>query len=415
MSKPQYQKNDDSVFYGEKMRILLNSDLISEGEISNLLKSKGVVPINYKKPNTVPLLSSMILSSTEFNFLTEKIINREQAPKIRKSEYDLCDQNLNWTEETLDLSFTPLIEKVKDKYPLVNFTSKPKITIDKHNVEMSIAYEIERKDMSKDFLFQELKYEGFINVKKVDNDIKIKTDATHTSKETEYINQQLLKLLAKHLKDKNIFESEEPRKILFKDFNNQERIIFLKRLSQSINDNFQLGKIIDILLTIDKNEPNFPEAKEISWLNKAINSLRIDGDELNDLIIINNNDFLNFFIVQDINISYDFKISTNSGNVKINYYFDGIPKKNIDEHELTFTMFISHSERPNETAKKEINKVLNGYVDQLIEKHFNFILNSRKKGLTETKESIVIEKNIKPLGKTMPTNQISFFEEDLDA
>lgn len=380
MSKPQLNHNGNEIFFGEKILTLLNSDLISPGDISDILKRKGIIPLNSQKINTVPLLTSLLLSPMEFDELLNKVINREQTPKIRRIKYNLKTNNNNWTEEASDVNFNNTIHEIENEFPTIKFLKKPEVITDDYGKKVSISYSIERKDLSKDFLLQELNFEANITIEKMNDNLKVKATSKYSSSETAIINKKLLSQFAKNLKEKNIIEKEEPESILFGDFSHEERIKFMNRLSDSLNENFSFGRIIDLLITIDKKVPNFPKDKEIYWLHKVINNMRIDGDELNELLIITNSHYHKHFIITDINICYEYKLDANEGIVKVNFFFSGSSRKNILEHELTFEITQTKPKnRINEQSRKEIEKKLHTYIGDLIEKQYESIIQLRNK------------------------------------
>ncbi|MCH7340318.1 hypothetical protein [Acinetobacter higginsii] len=378
MSKPQFNKENSELFFGEKILNLLNSDLISPGDISNILKKKGILPPNSLKTNTVPLLTSLLLSPMEFDDLINRVVNREQTPKIRRIKYSLKTEDETWTEKATEINFSDTIREIEKEFPSIKFLTKPSVITEDFGKKISINYSIERKDLSKDFLLQELNFEASISMEKVNDSIKVKATSKYSSNETSAINKKLLSHFAKDLKNKNILEKEEPEKILFGDFNNEERITFMNRLSESLNEKFSLGRIIDLLITIDKDVPNFPKDKEIYWLHKVINNMRIDGEELNQLLIITNSHYHKHFIISDINICYDYKIKANEGSVKVNFCFSGSSRKNILDHELTFEItHVKYNNKVNEQSRKEIEKILHIYIGDLIERQYDFIVQQR--------------------------------------
>lgn len=380
MSKPQFKKDNNELFFGEKILNLLNSDLISPGDISNILKKKGIIPPNSLKINTVPLLTTLLLSPMEFDDLINKVANREQAPKIRRVKYSLKNEDETWTEKATEINFADTIRVIESEFPSIKFLTKPAVITEDFGKKISISYSIERKDLSKDFLLQELSFEATISFEKINDSIKVKATSKYSSNETAAINKKLLNHFARDLKAKNILEKEEPEKIIFSDFNNEERIKFMNRLSDSLNENFSLGRINDLLITIDQNVPDFPKDKEIYWLHKVINNMRIDGEELNQLLIITNSHYHKHFIITDINICYDYKLKANEGSVLVNFSFSGNSRKNIQEHELTFEISkITYKNKVNEQSRKEIEKVLHIYIGDLIEKQYDFVLQSRAK------------------------------------
>ncbi len=74
---------------GSELRVLLNSDHISKGEIHGVLKSKGIFVGNYEKAITVPILAATLMIPTEFSRLIEASIDRDSKPKIKVSGLDL--------------------------------------------------------------------------------------------------------------------------------------------------------------------------------------------------------------------------------------------------------------------------------------------------------------------------------------
>jgi hypothetical protein len=74
---------NSSIFLGNDLRVLLNSDHISYGEIHNTLKEKGVFIGNNEKSVTVPLLSATLLTPDDFSKLIESSVNRESRPKVK--------------------------------------------------------------------------------------------------------------------------------------------------------------------------------------------------------------------------------------------------------------------------------------------------------------------------------------------
>ena len=49
---------DRAMLWGDRLRVLLNSDHISNGEITETLKEKGIFFSSTEKSDTVPLLST---------------------------------------------------------------------------------------------------------------------------------------------------------------------------------------------------------------------------------------------------------------------------------------------------------------------------------------------------------------------
>jgi hypothetical protein len=73
MDKPAKQFDyERAMLWGDRLRVLLNSDHISNGEITETLKEKGIFIGSGEKSDTVPLLSACLLTPNEFTTLVEK-------------------------------------------------------------------------------------------------------------------------------------------------------------------------------------------------------------------------------------------------------------------------------------------------------------------------------------------------------
>ena len=88
---------------GNELRVLLNSKHISEGEINNTLKHKGVFCGNSSKTFSVPLLIATLLTSNEYSNIIDKSIARNLKPKSKISKLELSNENANWKEPLKNL------------------------------------------------------------------------------------------------------------------------------------------------------------------------------------------------------------------------------------------------------------------------------------------------------------------------
>lgn len=240
-------KTNQKVYFGHNLRLLLNSDHVSPGDINNILKNKGIISPSPNKSSTVPLLSSVLLTSNEFSQLLNNTINREKNPKHRTAAYNLVQKKSNWVNPIQSIDFDLLADSITDENESVKFLSNPEVSFtDVHN-QIKIDYQIERSDYSKDILYRSLSIDAEILMQINDNELKIEVFSVHSCKETELINSKIISEISAQLKAQEIITNEDPHKILYKHFSNSERILFFKRFSQTINGSLKLGKIIDLL------------------------------------------------------------------------------------------------------------------------------------------------------------------------
>lgn len=73
---------------GTELRVLLNSEHISNGEVHSALKIKGVFCRGGEKSATVPLLAAMILTPSGYSVI-DASVDRDSKPKVKVSALDL--------------------------------------------------------------------------------------------------------------------------------------------------------------------------------------------------------------------------------------------------------------------------------------------------------------------------------------
>ena len=119
-------ENKSTIPFGAELKVLLNSDLISYGQIQNSLKSKGVFIGNSTKDKDIiaPLLSSMLLKPTEFSELIDQSIVRESKPKTRTAlPLEIAAKDADWISALKSIDFLEGIE-VKKGMDSITWQSK---------------------------------------------------------------------------------------------------------------------------------------------------------------------------------------------------------------------------------------------------------------------------------------------------
>jgi len=312
---------DNWLPYGEQLRILLGSDHISYGEVVTALRGKGVFCANSEKSNTIPILSTTILRPFEFVSLLEASISRETRPKEQPQDVKLVSDNANWQNSLKELA-GELVDLVHlDGIPGVTFASNPTVSFNGTH-SASIEYAINRTDYSQDLLGRDLNFSAKIQIKQKNGALKLEILSQHSSKETGKINEQLVKSVTQKLKNDGISDNSEPRKILFKSFDNKNRILFMLKLAAEFGANKGLGVIVDVNIRRNEFKESLPEDPGIKWMEGTMRNLKIDGDKLNDISIFSSEDYFEYFFVTKLVVDYEFEIAQNSGTCTLIYSFD---------------------------------------------------------------------------------------------
>lgn len=312
---------DNWLPYGEQLRILLGSDHISPGEVAAALRGKGVFCFNTEKSNTIPILSTTILRPFEFVSLLEASISRETRPKEQPQDIKLISNNADWQNSIKGLAGT-LVELVDlDNIPGVTFASNPTVSFSGPN-SACIDYTINRTDYSQDLLGRDLNFSAKILIDQQVGKLVLKIVSQHTSKETGKINDQLVKSFTQRLKTDKVSDDSEPRRILFKSFDNKNRILFMLKLAADISANKTPGVIVDVNIRRNESKEELPDDPGIKWMEGTMRNLKIDGDKLNNIAIFSSESYFDYFFVTKLVVDYEFQIAQNSGTCALIYNFD---------------------------------------------------------------------------------------------
>lgn len=376
--------NNDSIPTGSDLRVLLNSEHISYGEIHGTLKSKGIFVGNNDKAITVPLLSATLLTPTEFSNLIEVSVDRDSKPKVKVSALDLVLATSDWITPLKSDLFKPEFDPCAN-IESVDFVDAPGIVVDNKD-KIRIPYVINRKDFSQDWIKRELNFSGEITIERQGTNLKLDFASTHTSRETESINRRMISRIAKVLKQAGATQSENERRITFGSFTNIERVRFFKRLTGGFAKILGKGSVNDMEISRDISGPPLPNEPQVAWMNQTVKRLKIDGEKLNDIFLISDEKYYPYYHVQRIDVTYTYTVTTNTGASRVGFFFSGPTKAEAakDDSELTFEVLrVTHDNQANNDARKEIGVKLERAIRDLIEfEHTKIVMERTPKSAT---------------------------------
>lgn len=362
---------------GTELRVLLNSEHISYGEIHLSLKAKGIFLGNNEKSITVPLLSATLLTPSDYDALIEASVDRDSKPKVKGSSLDLVDSSSDW--------ITPLKKLFESEFnPFANLENvevldSPDVIVDGKD-KVRIPFSIVRKDFSKDWTQRELRFDGEVAIERQGDNLKLDFLSTHSSKETEIVNKRMTAQISKTLKESGATQSEKERRITFDSFSNVERVRFFKRLTGGHGRFIKKGTVSDMEINRDTSGPSLPNDPQISWMKDTVKRLKIDGDKLNDIFLISDEKYYDYYHVQKMDVTFGYNSAANSGEFKASLFFSTPSRGDSDKNdaELTFEILkISHDHKVNSDAKKALNSEINKQVRILIETEFEKIVAER--------------------------------------
>jgi len=360
---------------GDQLRAMISQSFLTGKHLRDLLSSKGVFIDENDKNKSVPLLMNTILSPKEFLQLVENQRTKEEKFKVNtltlpcktdKSLLDIIPPNF---------SINKIIKENIIYKPNYKVKANPQFTyVGKEKKSIQLEYEIERENRTKDWVNTKTTHKALITIeKKPNNEISLVLTKSYTSKETNEINEMVLRNLKGHFKNVNIVKEEvDFVRILFKDFSNQNRIQFLYSFtSPALSRHLEFVEITDLNVHID---PDVNTPQEIKEFITGIDKLKINGKELQEHVFITKNDYHEKIIFSSISLKYKFNFNGIEGNCIIEYSFPAYLYKQRPNAEFQFDIVINVNRKVKEFANvselhKSISKIIENQKLEQFEKY----------------------------------------------
>ena len=341
-----------NMLWGDKLRVLLNSNHISYGEINILLRKKGIFVDSSDKAVIVPLLSSCLLTPDDFSYLISLSYTRESMEKYKTDKLTLSASNDEWRESILQ-NFEEIIGglSLDSGY---SFTKPP--TIVSNNGRLEVEFTIAKRDYSKDWIDQELEFSGKMAVSKRKGELILELEKTHTSKETDRINQVFATSMTRHLKKHNIVEEDIPTSIRFEQFNNEERIQFFLHLTGEHATALKFEELSEVEIVRDEKAGALPDDPSIKWMEGKVKTIRINGEKLDQVGLITNKQFHRFCLLVRMSATYTYQVGANKGKCSVTFSFGGKAPAERDFTNTEFHIAIDRIPRVKAQAEKDIRK-----------------------------------------------------------
>ncbi|WP_447878118.1 GapS4b family protein [Serratia fonticola] len=318
---------------GDNLKTLLSQSKITKADVKSLLRQRGVFCSSDEKNNTVPLLMKSFILPREFSELIEKIKTKEHSSKInmRTLEWDSDDTLIDAIGDDFDLS--GLIDDPFSNYE-VSHISDFYAKDDKDDF-VALDFTIKRTDLMSGWNETEQFFSGRIELEKKheeNNKIDVNISLNHTSNETKFVADKILRMLNLHLKrNGHIKKDAEILKIQFNHFDNAGRIMFLKNISEGhLQNEFYFKKIVDVDFHPDETA-SFPQ--DMKWLEKHIEELKLKGT-LGDSVFFKDKRVYPSLKIAKLVASYTMQDIGYDAECKISYEFPDYAMKKNEAAEL---------------------------------------------------------------------------------
>lgn len=305
--------------YGVNLRDVLQHPSISKNDLRQLLRIKGVFVDDVEDEVTFPLLTTTLLSPSEYEFIREKLQTKEDREKTIGRMLDWNSSNNLMTAIPVNFNVQEIL---KVQFPRYEVVGSPSFTmIDNNPNKVKMDFKCETKNYNKEWWRVQNEFRGQITLEKTEAGDKIKIEILHTSPETFNAADKVIKRLEKEFKDRGFVRPEaEVQKILYKDFSNEERInFFLSFTAGNDTFSFQRASLLDIGPVPGEDLPN-----DIQWMKRGnVKDLHINGGNLHEIDFIKDSDLHKYMELSQMEIIYKFDYHAARGECKINISFPG--------------------------------------------------------------------------------------------
>lgn len=382
--------NDAAVLLpnGEKLKPLLKRSVISESDMQNLLKNRGVFILNKDRKSIVQFLTTTLISPKEFEALQEIQKIKEDNIKVRNTK--LKSQTSNALLEVMDLDIIDS-EEIENNIDCCTFQTDTSLNIENEN-HMYVEYEVLSEDITLEWSRIERKFQGRVDVIKDPELGSIKFSSEYTSGETEEINSEIIKKISKFLKEQNEVSSKEILDLYNASrLNNKNRMKFLLGLANNIaGGNLQFSSVRNIEIGKDKTKNAAMQEKGILFeegvKNLIINSEK--GESLNNIAFIANEDHYDFLILRALQVEYRFEYLNAKGSCVLEFGFPHFFRKSnrTEEFEVIVNKVFLDKNKKGESIKRVSRKILADF-NHFYQKEFNKMIELQKRqGVKEKQE-----------------------------
>ncbi len=268
---------------GEMLRGFLEQPFLGKSDLVSLLRQRGVFVQGNDKKDTIPWITNLLVSPSEFDNLREAQTTKEDNPKVNT-------QTVNWDCDATLIDCVPdsfNINSVLDlEFSNFSVVGSPNFIPIKGDADhLRLDFEIERNDYSKNWANTKNIFQGSLELKKIREGKEVKLVVTHTASETKYVAAKATSGIIKHFKEKGrIAQNAEIKRIEFKDFTNSGRVHYFLSLTKNVSSALlYFEDIVDVGFSPDTNT-KLPDSMQ--WMEKRIEGLKLKGKGLQHTLFV---------------------------------------------------------------------------------------------------------------------------------
>ncbi len=320
--------------YGETLKAILVHKSLTKNDLRKLLRLKGVFLDSAEDETTFPLLTTSLLTPSQFDFIKDKLKSKEDRPKIitRPIEWQSTEKLINAVPEDIKLK-----ELVQDNFSRYNVISTTNFApVDGNLDKLKMEFKCETTSYNDSWYRTKNEFAGEVLIERIEREGKVELQMTYTSPETLDIADKVVKKLISHFKEnRHIDRTKETEKITYGTFSNESRVYFLMSLTNNTST-FEFEKITDLEIGPDNNM-DLPDDFEMIKAG-AIKQLYIQGDTLHQSVFLRENKNHKYLELAGVEVQYKFKTHAAEGVCKIWFGFENYLKKRTANIEFSLNL-----------------------------------------------------------------------------
>lgn len=323
--------------YGETIRGFLNQSFLTESDMRMLLRERGVFLSDYSKNNSVPFITSSLVSPEEFDGLKDAQGTREDSPK-RTNEVLYWNHGSDTLKTAIDENRGAILEALVPKNCNYKLLSKPRIVFEgTNNNQAKILLDIERNDLNKSWFEAKNSFTAEVFLDLDVEKEQLRVTKTYSSEETKDVVSTLTRNLRFTLIEKGYVNKEKKiETIRFKDFDNKSRFSFLTKLGRGLNDNTLSVEFKDTTDIQFKSDPDVTLPEHLKWMNDK-SKVIFNGKNIHQTDFLTVAENYQLLIVWSIETTYRFNLGNVMGSLILYLGFPDYSRGQNENAELVIT------------------------------------------------------------------------------
>ena len=346
-----FQANDQDLDrilpFGEMMKPVIASTILSETDLKSFLVRKGIYIGNKEKQITVPLLSTLLLSPEELNVLKYLLKTKEDKVKSVPRSCNLTNQPIQF--DSLKNLVGSTVQDSLERLHLPSncqFFKKPSISY--VNNQVAVEFIVEKRNSTKDLITGKQHHEGSITFSLTNGTLE--SEINYTSPEVYRLGTRLFEHIEKALLDQNAIASTF-HSVRFDSFTNLERINFFMRFLSTRDENVFSDAVLEHMVVKPDGTLENELPFDLESLKDKVNQLAISGKAL-DSVHYFQDDYKVALLMQRVKIKYAYNLNGETGKCVVDLDFKNALNGNDDaEIHLNLDIIKSRTNRGRDLEK----------------------------------------------------------------